>query len=271
MIFVNSLPKSGTNLLERLVSLLGFSHSGVSVALSSVRGRHETLKRLLRVDHFRGENIPVGLELPASISQRWLQSRFDAVGVSQYVSGHAAYSEQLHNLLLDSDSKTIQIYRDPKAVMVSWAEYVVEPENRYYPFYEHHLQMTLDERVRFLCDGGSVGRFYHSSFGEILNRALGWVGKKNVLAIRYESLVGEMGGGSKEAQNKCVSDVAEFLGICLKPKEIADLSMQLYGRSKTFRTGTVDGWRSKISPSTESKIEHLLDQFGIENIFDSIS
>jgi len=151
-IFVNSVPKSGTNLLEKLIRLVGVEKSGKSVALSNILGRYNLIKSVLHQDHIAGMSIPVGLEYPVSVSAKWLDKTL-SIRDNHYLSGHAAYSEQLDFMVKSHDLKVLQIYRDPRAVLVSWAKFVAEDTNRWYPFHIFFKLFDFKYRIMFLFLG----------------------------------------------------------------------------------------------------------------------
>lgn len=257
-LFVNSVPKSGTNLLEKLVQLIGVSHSRRSVAFSSIEGRHSVVKHLLRTNHFSGVSIPVGLEMPVSVSMNWLDHYISSIHGDEYLSGHAAYSEQFDYLLKLHGIKTIQIYRDPRAVLVSWAKYVSEDINKWYPFHATLKKKSLQERIRFLVTGGAIDNIYYSSFNEVLQRSGGWLNSQNTQVLRFEDLVGEKGGGCDEIQRETIAAFLQHIGKVFNDEELGFLQSELYGGTHTFRSGQIDGWKEYIDEELNSFIINSL-------------
>jgi hypothetical protein len=258
-VFVNSLPKSGTNLLAKLVRMVDVKDSGKSIASSSIVGNYQFAKSCLRLDHFLGNNVPVGLEFPVSVGYAWLDG-YLKIDSSQYLSGHAAFSEQLAYLLRKNQLKQIQVFRHPAAVLVSWAKFTVEKKNRWHPSHAHLAKMSLDERCRFMLSGGLLdgGKYYQSSFIEILRRTDGWLDSE-ALVVRYEDIVGAKGGGSDEAQRLAIVNVMRHLGKDFDEKSLDRLQDQLYGGTHTFRSGQINGWKNDITTETVQLIEHALD------------
>ena len=245
-VFVNSLPKSGTNLLEKLIGMVGVNRSGRSIASTNIIGRYSVLKSLLRQDHLHGCSIPVGLELPVSVSLKWLK-RSLAIAEGEYLSGHAAFSEQLDYMVRIQGLRMVQIYRDPRAVLLSWAKYVAEDVNRWYPFHAFFKQMDLKDRIRFLLLGGDVGDgIYYSSFKEVLRRSGGWMDSDNTLVVRFEDLVGAQGGGSRDLQRETIVRILNHIGYEHDQKKLDELQNNLFGGTHTFRGGRVDGWKDVI-------------------------
>lgn len=255
-VFVNSLPKSGTNLLEKLVRLLDFKHSGRSLASTSILGRWNIVKSVLRQDHFRGLSVPVGLEYPVSVSVSWLDKVLD-IPDGSYISGHAAYSEQLDYLVQQHKMPVLQIYRDPRAVLLSWARFVAEEQVSWYPLHNFFKSMELEERILFLLHGGYANGIYHSSFREILQRSSGWLLSDNTFIVRFEDIIGAQGGGDDVLQRQVLIRILDFLQIPSNNDLVNRLQASLYGGTKTFRSGQVDSWRN-LPPRVLAQIsEHL--------------
>lgn len=249
-LFVNSLPKSGTNLVAKLVMLVNVQYSGKSIAASSILGNHQLAKSCLRLSHFSGNNIPVGIEFPVSVGSSWL-NRYLKIADNQYLSGHAAFSEQLAHLLKMNEIKQIQILRHPAAVLVSWAKFIVEDSNAWHPSHAILKKMNLDDCCHFLLEGGQLEgtNYYQSSIIEILHRIQGWL-KSDALIVRFEDVVGSQGGGDDEVQRLTIADILRHIGKTFDENELDRLQDQLYGGTHTFRSGQIDSWQAGIKQST---------------------
>ena len=70
-IVANSIPKSGTNLLARLLTLLGFEQtSEVGIRSRLVAGPLSPVRKLLRARS--SEKVTIGVVSPQQIDRRWL-------------------------------------------------------------------------------------------------------------------------------------------------------------------------------------------------------
>lgn len=259
-VFVNSLPKSGTNLVAKLTRLVNVQDSGKSIASSSVVGNYQFAKSCMRLDHFSGNNIPVGLEFPVSLGYAWLD-RYLKIANNQYLSGHAAFSEQLVHLLQKNGIKQIQVFRHPAAVLVSWAKFIAEDKNSWHPSHAHMVKMNLDDRCRFMLTGGLLegGKYYQSSFTEILSRTDGWL-ESTALVVRYEDIVGAKGGGNDDAQRLVIKNVMQHMGMHAAENELDRLQDQLYGGTHTFRSGQINSWQAEIGQDTLQLIQSNMDK-----------
>ena len=66
-----------------------------------------------------------------------------------------------------------------------------------------------------------------------------WDREENSLLVRYEDLVGEAGGGSKDAQKKAIQSILNFLQIKQSDSRISGIIKQCYGVGPTFREGKI--------------------------------
>lgn len=258
--FINSFPKSGTNLVEKLLRLLGYAQSQRSIAFSSVRGRHELVKRATRSSFLFGDSVSVGIECQASVSARWLRRYIDGVPPNHYMSGHAAWSGHLEYLLRQSDIKVIQVIRDPRGILSSRASYVVEKQNDWHPFHHAFKAMSRRQLLQLYIKGGFVEEVgsYYSGIREALGRIEGWLHSHSVMVVRFEDLVGEKGGGSQATQREALQRIVQFLGI--GDADLSVLQDQLFGGTHTFRGGQIDRWVDDFDPElTHAISEELSD------------
>ncbi|MDP3858306.1 MAG: hypothetical protein Q8Q73_11170 [Stagnimonas sp.] len=259
-LFVNSFPKSGTNLVEKLSRLLGYRRSGRSLAFSSVHGRHELLKRLIRAHGLWGAAVPIGLEAPASVSAAWLRRYINTVPVGSYFSGHAAWSGHLEYLLREAGFKTIQVIRDPRGILSSLTGYAVEEGNEWFPFHSAFAKLSRRELLSFYLRGGYVAEagMYYSGIREALERAAGWHRSPGALVVRFEDLVGQKGGGSDQVQRETLGAIVDFLEI--PGVDISSIQQELFGGTHTFRGGQVDRWVGDFDAElTEAIAKELAD------------
>ncbi|RMG39809.1 MAG: hypothetical protein D6732_03810 [Methanobacteriota archaeon] len=149
--------------------------------------------------------------------------------------------------------KALQIYRDPRAVLVSWAKYVAEDINSWYPFHSFFNRMSLEERIGFLLYGGEINGVYYSSFREVLGRAGGWIESDNTFVVRFEDLVGSR-GGSDDRQHETMVSILEHIGHDYREADLDRYQQELYGGTHTFRSGRIDGWKDVIDDGLHDEI-----------------
>ncbi len=258
-VFANGIGKSGTNLLIKLCGLLGAPHSGFGLAASSIIGPYRLVRKAIRAPKPFERPVDVGLEVEARISPLWLRQRLVRCR-GKCVSGHAAYSKRLLEILFKHRCKIIQIIRDPRDVAVSFAHWIqTRPDYYAYPAF---AGLSLSERMLALINGRQCARLRLRPLAEVLDRSLGWISQKDVLVLRFEDLVGEKGGGSPKAQKKAVSLAAEFLygqgSAALRGLDLERVRNSLFGGAKTFRQGTIGAWRKEFTRPVEQAFEKSL-------------
>jgi len=140
-IFINSVPKSGTNLLKRLLELLGYRDQNCRSARRRIYQRlfdvlglgtpwslhHGNVHRHVRVagppSRSKTKSMPVGLRstirVPVPIVRAWLED----VPPGYFFTGHVPWSRTFENLLEQLDYCQIVIFRDPLDVITSRLKY----------------------------------------------------------------------------------------------------------------------------------------------------
>jgi len=142
-------------------------------------------------------------------------------------------------------------YRDPRAQLVSMIRFLAESS-----VVDEHPAVQVYRPI--LQELGSMDRMLSFAIGDRafpyrevyrLNRWMLY--HPRVLKLRFEDLVGEEGGGSRERQEEAVERWAKFLAVDI-PAET--LCQGLFGNTKTFEKGRVDSWRDVFK-------EHHLREF----------
>lgn len=259
-VLVNSLPKSGTNMVQKCMELIGISWSGRSVAASSIFGRYGGIKKFLRGAKAKETPVAIGLEIPVGVSPVWLKRYLG--GASGYVSGHAAFSSHYHAILQSEQYQVIQVLRHPCAELASWANYIVEPGYYWREAQRAFASLSPKERVRLMLYGGLLNetdtRFYYRGFREVWSQVQGWVESDEVLTVKYEDLVGSRGGGDDELQRVTIARMLRHIGMSASDAEVKRISENLYGGTHTFRQGNIEGWRKLIDADLERQVYEQL-------------
>lgn len=238
-VVANSIPKSGTHLLVRLLVLLGFEKTGLGGIRSHlVSGPYAPIKRLVRGTG--SEKVTVGVVSPQQISRRWLERRLGKVADGHFVTAHCIYTPQLADLFRENGMKTVCILRDPRDVAVSQLYYIKRLKN--HPVHEAFLALPSDhERLLFSIRGGRLDGREMLSLDERYRRFSGWAKDEGSVVVKFEDLVGPEGGGSAEAQRRAVGRVAEHLGLEADERTLSRVEENLFGAGQTFRKGQIGG------------------------------
>lgn len=263
----NSIPKSGTHMLMRLLSLLGFYKSTLFIVPPVVDHRVPTTERLLRMTMRDADNINIGAGSFAEINRTWLKWRLRFVRKGAFFGGHCVYTPELDRLLSRNQVKMVGIIRDPRDVAVSYMHYVQQSEGHH--FHEGYKTMRGDyERLMFSIRGGKVGGHVLYPLGETYREFLKWQSQQGAFVIRFEDLVGERGGGTSGQQQELIESVGGYLGLNLRSHETSSIQNNLFGVGGTFRKGQIGGWKNELSKEHEIAIEqefgYLLTELGYE-------
>lgn len=273
-VLVNSLPKSGTHLLERALMLLGVTNREATRSLPRrVTDRlglsappfieHRSARRWSRV-HLQGErygpdaghSIPVGvfspIYVPAPVMVSWLRPAVSGA----FVKAHLPYDPGLATLFDQTGTRPITILRDPRAVVASMVPYVLDAGNFRHGLKQEFQMRSEEERIDFVIEGGTAQNGQPLlSLAEAFASVLDWSRHPGSLVVRFEDLVGPRGGGSAEALEVTLEAITGHLGIALTPEIRARMDEVFDPNSPTFRGGRVDGWRERLSPGQVARIE----------------
>jgi Sulfotransferase domain len=294
-IVANSIPKSGTHLLDRLLVLLGFGMVDlggtrphlvkssdrfpmVNQRLKSILGlrkpedvmgigphlveggRFPPARKFLRG---RGEKVTVGVVSPQHISRRWLARRLSKVPDGSFVTAHCVYTPELAGLFHEGGMRVVCILRDPRDVAVSQMHYLKQLKNHF--AHEEYMALPSDrERLLVSIRGGELGGRRLQSLAERYGRFLGWERDGGAVMVKFEDLVGHGGGGSEKAQRLAVERVARHMGVPADEGTLQRVEEHLFGVGRTFRKGQIGGWREEFSAEHERAVKEVLGSLLVE-------
>lgn len=252
-VFVTGVWKSGNHLVYSALNQLGVEGPFNGFAAHLLFGRGKLVKRALRTAWLTGGGIDVGLETEARIRPGYLRSSLRLFR-GRIVGGHAAYCEAMLDLLHEEGARIIAIRRDPRDILVSFADWIGTRTDTY--LYRDFAPLDSDARIALLLRGGAGTGYRLNSFTEVLARAEGWLTAPGVLQVAFEDLVGVEGGGNHHAQLRTVVDLHAHVGAP-KPLRSVDLG-QIYGGSLTFNQGRAARWRELDNPALVNEIADRL-------------
>ena len=213
-ILANSIPKSGTHLLERLLYLLP--------CIS---------RQFARTFHVQ-EAVP-------------FERRCARLKQGQFLVCHLYFQEEYLRILEDHDIKPVFLIRDPRDVLLSYINYItrINLKHPLHRHFAHHLKSDK-ERLHFCMRGSQQP--HHDTIAEMLGKFYPWTRSAQVLTVRFRDLIGEAGGGSARVQRRTVDSILNFIGVNLEEKKKGALISQIYHpRSKTFHRGQIDQWKKR--------------------------
>lgn len=236
---VNSLPKAGTNLLTKTVDLM----PGIRRAKVDISNRTLLLKK--DISNSLEPVIPLGVDWPRMTPANRIKKSLANVKNGQYASVHIPFSYDMASLLNERNMKSLLIIRDPRDVVVSHANYVSTASEHFL----HSIYKDLPESERIMRSIIGIkqtepGGPFLLNIVERIQSILHWTKQSFNYTTKYESLVGELGGGSCEAQIQEIKNIVRHLGLICSSKDIERVADNLYGGTPTFNKGIIGNWRS---------------------------
>lgn len=271
-VLINSLPKSGTHLLSRVVELFGYrEHFDAAEPVSEPRAtplffnyrevKNTLVERGWQIDNQSGNTICVGTLTPVEVDLPVFREWLEAMPQQRYILGHLGWTPALAPVLSDLKYFHLFIIRDPRAVIASLIAFILDSHGmpkRHFLEADFRL-MSPAERLEILLHGGFApqANVRVRGFADIYRSMFAWRNDPSCFMVRFEDLVGEQGGGSAERQKTEVKRMAVFLGEAFD-SSVTDKLDTIYNRSaRTYRKGSVDSWKQALdAESVELLIEY---------------
>jgi hypothetical protein len=239
-ILANSIPKSGTHLLERLLYLL----PGLS-------------RQFART---------FSCQKSAAFARRCARLKR-----GQFLVSHLFYHEEHMQTLRRHGIKPILLIRDPRDIVLSNVSYITR-KNRKHRLHAHFVsQLKTDQERLHFCIRGS-NHPPELPLSEVLEKFHSWMQTPDVLVVRFEDLIGEAGGGSAAKQRQNIESILDFIGVQPDQKLKQSLMQKLFHRgSKTFNKGQINQWKTRFDEEDKRVFKEVagdwLIKYGYENDF----
>ncbi len=263
-LLINGIAKSGTHLLAKVVSLLGFPFFPICLAADEAQRAVIPWKR--EEEDRLGPGIPVGVERPTLMHEILLRQTLRLVPRGHGINGHCGYSQELARLLEEEGFRVLLVLRDPRDVLVSLVHYLSK--------HGHSALrgLTLEEQLLMAIDGippmfpPRISPLRQQDVAANYRSTEGWVAREGVMTVRFEDLVGPMGGGTVDAQQKSLEALVRFLNVPFDRLDHARNNM--FGGTRTFFRGRVGAWREAFTPRVKTRFKEVagreLVRFGYE-------
>lgn len=225
-LLVNSVPKSGTHLLQQVVSVLpqlndwgNFWATQPSLTLRERSGK-EMAKKIM------------------------------SVAPGELVCGHLFYSDEVCEALAERNVISLFVYRDPRDVAVSEAYYLANM-NKWHRMHKEYKNAAETDRLLLSICGSKRRPDLQPDIRERYEKYVRWIHHPSVYAVSFEALV----SGDKE---KIVRDI--FTHINARTNKDMDVDALTHKaleaiqpkRSHTFRRGESGGWRRDFDDRAKS-------------------
>lgn len=237
-IFSNSFPKSGTYLLAQILDAMPYyKNFGNFIATQPTRSK---------------------VKLCNSALERKIKKTLDG----EIVLGHLEYCNQLDLTMRSKNIKKIFLYRDPRQIVISEANYLTNL-NRFHLLSKYFRQLESDEeRINLAIYGSSKFPNLPFEFGTIYDRMkpyFGWLDDHECLKLRYEDL-------RNSSFNASINRLLQFIyGGTLdelheeQVKSAIQLNLQKK-RSHTFFKGQTESWKAILTAAQKQSIKAMFDE-----------
>lgn len=223
-IIINSIPKSGTHLADQF-----FKNIDEVKDFSFFIAQAPTRPHRLR-------------------SEKKIIELISRIKPGEIVRGHIHYSKKIEELLQQKKILMIFIYRDPRDIVISEANYLYDM-NKFHSLHKFFKNKhKLKDRIKLAIEGINSKKIYYENVGKRLKPYLGWKLEKNnhILPLRFEEM--------KDKQNKTINKLYAFLRKNnFFKKNISELNFSKVvkasidpKKSHTFRKGITQNWKGKF-------------------------
>lgn len=250
-VFVNALPKSGTNLVGDCLDLLGMlpkAHVGAQALRSPSWAR--LLKRLVFLPTRR--SYLVGIDMPIEAPNWYIDRRLNGLAPDEYITAHVGYTADVLHEVVKRDIAPILVTRDPRAVVNSFVHYLDEAVR--HPLYKAFQDQSLHSRYMLAMEGMFANEVTLQPIDVRCQAVRPWTQHRDVLHVRFEDLIGPEGGGAADVQRAAVKRIVDHVEA---PTDKIDVVLDhLFGKNEnTFRSGQIDAWRKEIPSAVRDDLD----------------
>jgi len=266
---VNSLPKSGTTLLKKVVGLLPGMTPTKRHLSSGFAATEAPPRRSLNHDMANRGAIALGIGririVPWEVVGAWLE-RLPNHAV---FSAHVPYSPELLALLAEKGIRMVSIIRDPRDVVVSHAMYM--PRVEHGRLSDYYRMLSEDERIMTSLVGIWDERrgLFLRDIRQRLQSMLLWRAVDLNYQTRFEWLVGPPGGGEAHRQLGEILAISRHLGLRCSDKEVQRIADHAFGGTTTFRRGQIGSWREHLTNEHKTVCRQLVGSLLVELGYES--
>ncbi|WP_420645353.1 sulfotransferase domain-containing protein [Candidatus Leptofilum sp.] len=207
-----SIPKSGTHLLERALCL-----------------HPQLYRKLLRTLH--EQNID---------SLNILDMHLSKMKSGEIIVSHLNFTPERLRVIEARKIQSLFVIRDPRDIVVSQAFYV--PKNTQHYLHDVFKSRTsTKERIQLAIEGYPKGGL--PSMGQRMQHYSGWLHSSDLI-IRFEDLIGEVGGGDSKRQYYTLRSLYDLIQLPTNDEWISYVIKNLFSSSSpTFRKGQIGQWK----------------------------
>lgn len=229
---VTSIPKAGTHMLSRVMRLLRF-RLPFEIGLMQYYGWPENTEGQNALDD--------------------IVSAIHRIKPRQYLFSHLIPHPAIVNATQQTKTPVLFIYRDPRALIWSHINHVFRLQASKYHAYYTQTMKTPEACIPLVIEGAAAHdadfpHFWLPDIRSYYDSFMAWTQYEHVLAIRFEDLVGEQGGGDANSQRHSVERTLQHIEYPYTPAILENIIQNLYSaESATFHKGKIDAWRDHFT------------------------
>ena len=265
-VLINSLPKSGTNLVASLLDLLGYQQKIYMGATGIKVKRNPIINKYLSWKYRNhSKNMLTGVDMPEMIAGGKVKQALSMLKEGSYANIHVPFSEDFDQLVNELSLRHIVVIRDPRAVVVSGLYYILK--NDKHPAHDDFKAVDKREGLSRLINDYQSETFSMLSLKERCQTVEAWR-SRNSHFVRFEDLIGPRGGGDEARMVEAIEGIARVLDY--DQYDMGQIKEELFGIRGTFRKGKIDSWKEDLSDAEieglQNAIEEVLDMWGYEKV-----
>lgn len=230
---VITVPKTGTNLLLKLIFLIDQAH-GIDLTVK-------------KYNHDDRSNKPF-----------WFHS-FRASESDIYTLGP---TEKKIAWAREQNIRVIILIRDPRSLTYSLIRKKENGKVNDNDF-ENVLNRPLDRLNEMV--GAPIFQIY-PDLNAMYFDYLRWGDYDFTYIARFENLVGPSGGGNRFSQVSEILNIADHINKPLSQEQAENIASRLFGDTNTFQKGRIDSWKTELSSEQHKKLNErygaLVDWLG---------
>ncbi|MBD5781188.1 sulfotransferase domain-containing protein [Pelagicoccus sp. NFK12] len=245
-VLVNSVPKSGTYLLQKILGV--------------VDGKRDWGNFLASQPSY-SSRVRDGAQMA---------SRASRMVPGELVCGHLHFSKESKEALERLNAVHFLIYRDPRDVAISEAHYLGEM-NRWHYMHRTFKPLSESERIALSIRGNESAGGGYPDIGKRYAAFLGWIEDPEVYSVSYERLVSD----ERALEFRKVFEfLSQKTGQALEIDSLVQRALEAVQpkRSHTFRRGGSGGWRADLDEAAKRDFKavagDLLIRLGYEDSTD---
>lgn len=241
-VFVNSLPKSGTNLVKDCLEIVGMKHEWHFGARMINQPKWARILNRVRYAPLK-RGYMVGIDMPVEVASHIVDRRTASPKEDRYITAHVGYTTGILKKVVNSGVVPILITRDPRAVVNSFVHYLEEASR--HPLFDLFQNGTHLKNYHRVIDGVMHKGVHLQPIEARCQAVMPWINHPSTLHIRFEDLIGPAGGGTLESQQRAVCRIVTEVEVSDCTAE--DVAENIFGRNNnTFRSGQIDAWKEEV-------------------------